>query len=215
MSGTSRRKLLKSIAAGSGAIVAGKSLPESWSRPVVDSVLLPAHAQTSGGPFSGAASESTVSINPDSNLFASLMERMVEPAHARPNYVYNAYVCIADHGNDTATVDAVVSRSDGFCTFSNHYLATNVPIGSTSFTDMNMTAGGCKDAASILPFINNAFAIPIPTTFGCQVTVTSTNGTATGQVKVNEAFDEITATLNYSVGAGACFLPGLVCCPED
>jgi hypothetical protein len=46
-SSESRRKLLKSIAAGSGAIVAGKSLPESWSRPVVDSVLLPAHAQTS------------------------------------------------------------------------------------------------------------------------------------------------------------------------
>ena len=46
-SSESRRKLLKSIAAGSGAIVAGKTLPESWSRPVVDSVLLPAHAQTS------------------------------------------------------------------------------------------------------------------------------------------------------------------------
>ena len=46
-SSVSRRKLLKSIAAGSGAIVAGKSLPESWSRPVVGSVMLPAHAQTS------------------------------------------------------------------------------------------------------------------------------------------------------------------------
>ena len=47
MSDKSRRKLLKSIAAGSGAIVAGKSLPDSWSKPVVDSVMLPAHAQTS------------------------------------------------------------------------------------------------------------------------------------------------------------------------
>lgn len=47
MSNESRRKLLKSIAAGSGAIVAGKSLPESWSRPIIDSVLLPAHATTS------------------------------------------------------------------------------------------------------------------------------------------------------------------------
>ena len=59
MSDKSRRKLLKSIAAGSGAIVAGKSLPESWSRPVVDSVMLPAHAQTStapsSGPFAGGA----------------------------------------------------------------------------------------------------------------------------------------------------------------
>ena len=45
-SNDSRRKLLKSIAAGSGAVVAGKSLPESWSKPVVDSMLLPAHATT-------------------------------------------------------------------------------------------------------------------------------------------------------------------------
>ncbi len=45
-SNDSRRKLLKSIAAGSGAIIAGKSLPESWARPVVDSVILPTHAQT-------------------------------------------------------------------------------------------------------------------------------------------------------------------------
>jgi len=44
--GDSRRKLLKSIAAGSGAIVAGKSMPNSWSKPVVDSVVLPAHAET-------------------------------------------------------------------------------------------------------------------------------------------------------------------------
>ena len=45
-----RRKLLKSMAAGSGAVIAGKSLPESWSKPVVDSVMLPAHAQTSPSP---------------------------------------------------------------------------------------------------------------------------------------------------------------------
>ncbi len=42
----SRRKLLKSIAAGSGAVVAGKSLPESWAKPVINSVVLPAHAAT-------------------------------------------------------------------------------------------------------------------------------------------------------------------------
>lgn len=47
-SNDSRRKLLKSIAASSGAVVAGKSLPESWTKPIVDSVLLPAHAATSG-----------------------------------------------------------------------------------------------------------------------------------------------------------------------
>lgn len=47
MTTESKRKLLKSIAMGTGAVIAGKSLPESWSRPVVEAVLLPAHAQTS------------------------------------------------------------------------------------------------------------------------------------------------------------------------
>jgi len=42
-----RRRLLKSIAAGSGAVITGKTLPESWTRPIVDSVALPAHAETS------------------------------------------------------------------------------------------------------------------------------------------------------------------------
>ncbi len=61
----SRRNLLKSIAAGSGAIAAGKNLPDSWARPVVDAVLLPAHAQTScttafAGTYTGNA---TATVN--------------------------------------------------------------------------------------------------------------------------------------------------------
>jgi len=67
MSDQPRRKLLKSIIAGSGAILAGKSLPDSWAKPVVDSVMLPAHAQTSqalipppSGPFSSTLSDGPV-----------------------------------------------------------------------------------------------------------------------------------------------------------
>ena len=56
-----RRKLLKTIAAGSGAVVAGKAIPESWSRPVVDSVVLPAHAATTddSGSQGGGATTTT------------------------------------------------------------------------------------------------------------------------------------------------------------
>ena len=43
---SSRRNVLKSIAAGSSAVAVGKALPERWSKPVVDAVLLPAHAET-------------------------------------------------------------------------------------------------------------------------------------------------------------------------
>jgi len=46
-SNKSRRKLIKFIAAGSGAFIAGKRLPEHWTKPIVYSVVLPAHAQTS------------------------------------------------------------------------------------------------------------------------------------------------------------------------
>lgn len=42
-----RRKLLRSIATGGTVIVAGKSIPETWTKPIVNSVLLPTHASTS------------------------------------------------------------------------------------------------------------------------------------------------------------------------
>ncbi len=55
----SRRKLLKSLAVGSGAVVAGKSLPESWSKPVINSVVLPAHAETTDGSGSSGGDQTT------------------------------------------------------------------------------------------------------------------------------------------------------------
>ncbi len=56
----SRRKLLKSIAVGSGAVVAGKSLPESWSKPVVNAVALPAHALTTNEDTNEGTNEGTI-----------------------------------------------------------------------------------------------------------------------------------------------------------
>jgi hypothetical protein len=47
----SRRRLLKAIAAASGAVAASTLLPGEWIKPVVEAGVLPAHAQVSGGPF--------------------------------------------------------------------------------------------------------------------------------------------------------------------
>lgn len=51
-----RRRLLKSILVASGAATTASALPEAWVRPVVDSVMLPVHAQTSliDGRFGGS-----------------------------------------------------------------------------------------------------------------------------------------------------------------
>ncbi|MFZ0488510.1 MAG: hypothetical protein WAL83_16060 [Arenicellales bacterium] len=43
----SRRRMLKSMALGTGAVVAEENMPAQWAKPMVNSVLLPAHAQTS------------------------------------------------------------------------------------------------------------------------------------------------------------------------
>ena len=61
----SRRKLLKTIATGSGAVAAGKSLPESWSRPVVDAVMLPAHAETTDESISDPTTTVAPTTTPD------------------------------------------------------------------------------------------------------------------------------------------------------
>ncbi|MGM0553979.1 MAG: twin-arginine translocation signal domain-containing protein [Pseudomonadota bacterium] len=42
----SRRRLLKLLGLGGAAAVI---MPERWSKPIIDSVILPAHAQGTGG----------------------------------------------------------------------------------------------------------------------------------------------------------------------
>jgi hypothetical protein len=45
---SSRRKLLKTLVTGGGAVVAAKTLPSEWTRPIVDRIILPVHAQSTG-----------------------------------------------------------------------------------------------------------------------------------------------------------------------
>lgn len=47
---TARRRVLKRLVAGGGVVATGKIMPDDWHRPVVESVILPAHAQTSEQP---------------------------------------------------------------------------------------------------------------------------------------------------------------------
>lgn len=93
-----RRKLLKSVAAGGGAIIAGKTLPETWTRPAVESVVLPAHARTSGGPFSG----STRAALGSNTMLAKAMETFIPTAHAQPATL--ASWCITPDTDKATTV---------------------------------------------------------------------------------------------------------------
>ncbi|MCI5146109.1 MAG: hypothetical protein D3923_11415, partial [Candidatus Electrothrix sp. AR3] len=43
-----RRKAIKKIAVGVGALAGYSVLPTTWTKPIIDGIVLPAHAQTSG-----------------------------------------------------------------------------------------------------------------------------------------------------------------------
>ncbi|MFH1152862.1 MAG: hypothetical protein V1793_03510 [Pseudomonadota bacterium] len=59
---TSRRRLLKKIALTTGTLGASFLLPVKWSQPLIDTVFLPAHAQTSAGSIPPVIEEFTLSL---------------------------------------------------------------------------------------------------------------------------------------------------------
>ena len=84
----SRRKLLKTAAASSGLAVAATALPVTWTKPVVDSILLPAHAQTSGAVVGGVYTAATVGITFKSNsnktgVQYALLDSLISPVNAQ------------------------------------------------------------------------------------------------------------------------------------
>ena len=154
-SSKSRRKLLKSIAAGSGVIVAGKSLPESWTRPVVDSVVLPAHAQTSppsppSGPSGGSSEITLTSIQNSESMLAHVTDALVKPAHAgvlQPIVIIRWTVCVtttADPNIYTVQVMYLEKSSDD--SFINTWVAAkslDLAIGETKVIPANQVTTSC------------------------------------------------------------------------
>ena len=147
----SRRRLLKTALAGSGAIIAGKSLPENWSRPVVDAVTLPAHAQTS--PTATFSVTQVAQLDNSDSMFARLIEAVVPDAHAgdvMPAVVTVDY-CVTPTGPDTANFTAV-HNLDGFPIAS--YSTTNVKVGEektmTGVPVCNADAGNWLDSIGLI-----------------------------------------------------------------
>ncbi len=76
-----RRDLLKALTLGGGAVAATR-LPANWSKPVVDSVMLPLHAQTTGVTVT-VGGGGGLDANPV--VFDSLLGAFVPDAHAIGN----------------------------------------------------------------------------------------------------------------------------------
>lgn len=93
-----RRKILRTLVAGGGALTAAKITPEQWTKPVVEAVMLPSHAATSiirgaSSPFgnfsSGVVTVDTVDpiseqLLADEPISKELLEFFMPSAHAQP-----------------------------------------------------------------------------------------------------------------------------------
>jgi hypothetical protein len=129
---SSRRRLLKALTAGgAGAAITAKLLPASWTRPVVDSVLLPAHAQATG--FSGSFSTSGVVL---ADAGSTIMDLVVPRAHAGgPMMTTTVDICV----NVTNNVAEIFVLVDSI----NLYGATGVAV---PFSDVTLDyLGGAMD----------------------------------------------------------------------
>ena len=145
-----RRKLLKSIAAGSGVVVAGKSLPDNWSRPVVDSVMLPAHAQTSGSYSGSATVQGTIGMLESDSLIAQAVDSMVPEAAAFLG-TYKASWCIIPVSDTQADVTFLVHGDLGTPPFA--YLDTGTAtVGETA---VRSQSHGCSNAADAGYWLNH------------------------------------------------------------
>ena len=104
----SRRKVLK-VAAGAG-LVAGTGANwenNKWTKPVVESVLLPAHAQTSGVANGRFAGDTTVNMAALQQIEPSGFDTLVPTAHAQPPGIPSE-LCI-EIENNQVNVSALVN----------------------------------------------------------------------------------------------------------
>lgn len=109
---TGRRAVLASVAAAGATC----SLPSRWKRPVVDSVLLPAHAQTSVQPTSAILTTlGALSCDADFTFSISALNAVTGSTGALVTYQLSLEffaTCSDPHGASTSTLVSTDSFTD-------------------------------------------------------------------------------------------------------
>lgn len=170
----SRRQLLKATIAGTGAVVAGKSLPEQWSRPLVESVTLPAHAQTSvisvGGPLLFTAQEV--------NASDWLLDKLVPTANAGFNGAEPSVIvgdmCVSSNPDGTVNVQVYV-QYPSWTIWYPYFVGENIPQNTP--TALVLQNGPC---------IEGDGDPPRSSVFTCTAEVAVVDGEANGTLRIDE-----------------------------
>ncbi|NOY16672.1 MAG: hypothetical protein GXP23_07075 [Gammaproteobacteria bacterium] len=204
MTAENRRNLLKTIAAGSGAIITGKALPDSWARPVIDSVLLPVHAQTSGGPY-GGTSNNPITMNDSDGLFPRILNKLVPEGYAQA-VSYDFTYCITPV-SDTKANTAVLVTPGGSCPyFAQLFTLHGVEIN-TGPQDMGGYQNECLDTSATdwldsIGLIKDAMA-----SISSTIELTNIQGQVTGTFHYDSGY-----IVDDFVLTGSCSSMTVTCC---
>jgi len=182
-----RRKLIKALAGVGAGTVAARQLPQDWTRPLVNHVLLPAHAQLSS--INGVYSTATSLILADAS--GSLLDGFIAPSYAAapPPTTVDIYVNIVD-GIASAQVLFLNISLGVFNRF--YFTGSGIEVGAASATALTLqNVGACA--------VENASAT---------IRIDNVTGTANGTVTYNGTSGPRSVDFNLGPGGSPITNPG-------
>jgi hypothetical protein len=138
-SNPARRRLLRAVGASGGILAANGNLPARWSRPVIDTVVLPGHAQATGTYYAVIQRGVADAKRPSGGIWDSI----VSPSYADAGFEEaEIHLCVTPNGNSALMELAFlrVPNPDAGVLY-----AGMIPIGGPTTALHSIAAGqGCK-----------------------------------------------------------------------
>jgi len=186
----SRRSALKKLAIGAGVLTGYQVLPIQWTKPLIEQVVLPVHAQTSGFSLTDPCESVTlVSGNQDSTTVIINVQGSVSPPTAN---VAIFIVATVTGGTGESTTANTVTNTNGQYTLNG--IVVNGGPGIIS-VNVEITAAGATGSANCsvtVPDIATTSSCP------CQTTITLYNNTARSISIIHFDCDEYKTIYNSS-----------------
>ena len=138
-----RRRLLKTLLAGGAAVTAATALPDSWKKPLVDSVVTPLHAQGSAPSFIQTISIAYTITGPEG--FSST----VTPANTPRTHLFDSNLLSSHAYSFTPTVSVTPGIADTFTLSVAEVIAGG---NETNFTPTTQTLAPSVNTG-VIPFV--------------------------------------------------------------
>jgi len=138
-----RRQLLKKLLAGGAAVTAATTLPDSWKKPIVDSVMTPLHAQGSAPAFIQTVSIAYTITGPEG------LSSTVTPATTPKTHLFNTNVLAAHDYSFVPSLTVQPGITDSFTLAVNEVIAGG---DETNFTPATQNLAPSVNTG-VVPFV--------------------------------------------------------------